>query len=182
MNSPFPHLPAESWELFLRDELAPEAALRIEAHLDACPECSRALEGADSSFLFRRLRLEAAPEGVFDGLWDSIEAEIQGPPSTAAGRAPRPPRLAFFGGAAAAAACLVIVVLLARRSPAPHEGEDKPNRAAVASTTATDPCPTALAASLRLTRDECLALYGNPIAAPEPPAVLISESLDLRGL
>lgn len=182
MNAHFPHLPAESWELFLRDELAQEAALRIEAHLDACPECSLALEGADPSFLFRRLRVEAAPEGAFDGLWDSIEAQIQDPPATAAGRVPRAPRLAFFGGAAAAAACLVIAVLVARRSPAPHEGEATPERGPVVSTTATDPCPTALAASLRLTRDECLALYGNPIAASEPPAVLISESLDLRGL
>ena len=54
MNPRMPHLPAQSWELFLRDELSAEATGRIEAHLADCAECSAALEREDPSFLFRR--------------------------------------------------------------------------------------------------------------------------------
>ena len=50
----FPHLPADSWELFLADELPESSKQKLESHLDDCSECRAVLELRDPSRIFRR--------------------------------------------------------------------------------------------------------------------------------
>lgn len=189
MTTAFPHLPAETWQRFLADELQDDARARVESHLDSCEACLAALEAADASFLFRRLRGEAAATGVLDGLWDDIAAEIRDLPA-GGGDASRPAWNARLLLAGVAAALAVVLSLGWMARPGQLDGAGmasaQPGGLAPArpspSSAPADPCPAVVAASLRLTREECAALYGGPIEAGEPAQVLVSASFDLRGL
>jgi anti-sigma factor RsiW len=185
MSSRFPHLPGETWDAFLRDELTEAAASRVDAHLRECADCHAALAREDASHLFRLLRDEPPPAGAFDGLMDAIEAEIHATPAL---RTARPTRRAFWLGSAAAAAILALATLGSWRAPTAPGSASRPTSASAqaplpaTAASPADPCPVMVAASLSLTREECAALYGGPIASTEPPQLMLSESLDLRGL
>ena len=165
----FPHLPAESWALFLADELPEGSALKLEEHLDACADCRASLLQADPSRMFRALRGARAPEGTWDGFWDDVEAEISRPAETPA-RIPMRGRLAFLAGVAASLAIAALLLVQARRGTEGQVARTEPA-----------PCP-AEAESLHLTHEECAALFGKPIVAPGPPEIVIDSHLDLRGL
>ena len=167
MSARFPHLPGESWDAFLDDRREGEAALRLERHLDGCAACRAALVAADPSRLFRDLRGLTAPASTWDGFWEAVEAEIAEAPAPSSSR--RTERLAFAAGLAATFLLLAMLGAKVARQPAAP-----PLRAE-------GPCP-ASAAHLHLSREECMALFGGPIEAREPPLVILRTDLDLRGL
>ena len=164
MSAPrFPHLPEESWSLYLDDALDGAARERVEAHVDACGECRRVLLMADPSFAFRSLR-GPAPEGTWDGFWDELRPQLA-PPE----RSLRPRLLRAAAIAAVLAGVAVLTVTMRQPPPAPSA----------------DPCAASSVAGLRLSRAltqaECEALYGAPLDEAEPEVVVIRD-LDLRGL
>lgn len=171
----FPHLPDEAWAAFLRDDLDDAAVDRIERHLIDCPACREILEAEDPVFLFRRLRDQPAPAGTWDGFWEALAPRLESRPRR------RSRFVADFARVAAVIVAGSILVLFATRIP--PIGGDTADLAvdAASGPSAGDPCPASVA-SLRLTRDECLALFGAPIEPAEPPQFVISESMDLRGL
>jgi hypothetical protein len=157
--SGFPHLPSESWEAYLDDRLEGAALARMEAHVDACADCRDALLLADPSRAFRALR---EPEPVaWDGFWEELRPQLGPPARTRSIR-----RRAITG--LLAAACAVLATGIAFRVSRPPARTE-------------DPCTRAAMAGLRLTHEECEALYGAPIEDPAPSRV-IREDLDLRGL
>lgn len=114
----FSHLPAEAWELYLRDELKGTSLVSIESHLDDCASCRRSLEQADPSFLFRRLRDLPLRENVLDGFWDDVRAELE--PATSAPKASfalRRERLGFLAGAATLLLAVLSLQVLPSSSP-----------------------------------------------------------------
>lgn len=166
MSPRFPHLPEDAWRAVLEDRASPETEARLDAHLDSCAECRDAFEAADPSRIFRRLRgLRVRPE-TFEGLWESIAAELpdRRPAADAEARARRSGSRALAAGMAAALAAAVLL-----RALAPSGGEG-----------AADPCAPPRVALLRLTPDECRALHALPLDGPVE--VIIDPSLDLRGL
>jgi len=191
----FPHLPAESWDLFLEERLPAESTRRLEEHLDACAECRRALEQADPSRLFRRLRgLEVRPE-VWDGFWEDLSAQLSAdapegddelatdmpagvsseatPPPSASRPATAPARRpAPWLAAAAALAVVTLAGVLATWGPT---GSEPPVIRADGS------CPPS-AAGLALSRDECAALFSDRLDRLQPQVVIVRADLDLRGL
>ena len=159
MSPAFPHLPQDAWTSYLEDGASAELVARIEAHLASCPECSEALMRADASRLFRLLR-EPAPPATWDGFWEELQPRLGPSPRARAAR-----RRVLVGAAAAAA--LVIAAFASHRAARPPA--------------VTDPCTQASLQKLRLTQEECQALYGGPIE-DEHPAAVVREDLDLRGL
>jgi anti-sigma factor RsiW len=174
----FPHLPAESWALFLDERLPSESTRRLERHLDACPECRQVLEQADPSRVFRRLRGLAVRPEIWAGFWDDLAPQL-GPRTAAAGPAAsgRPSdagaRRAPLGFAAGVAAALIGVVALVatQRGAAPPP----PARPSAGS------CPPS-AQALGLSRDECSALFSEMLDRLQPELVIVRADLDLRGL
>ena len=72
----FPHLPAESWELFVIERLPEASRRRLEEHLDGCKGCTAVLEARDPSRVFRRLQALEVREDRWQGAWESLRAEI----------------------------------------------------------------------------------------------------------
>jgi hypothetical protein len=164
----FPHLPAEAWQRLLADELDGPAERRLLDHAAGCEACRRALEDADPSRLFSRVRALAVRADVFDGFWEELAPELGPRPSRAAENARRG-RVGLLAGAAAAAVVLAALLLAPDLAPPP------PARVAA------DPCPPSHA-RLALTADECRALFGSPHDAALPPVLIVNPDLDLRGL
>lgn len=174
----FPHLPAESWELFLADRLPEPSTRRLEEHVARCPECRSVLERADPTRVFSRLRaLEVRPES-WEGFWEELAPRLVRRPartaSPAAGETAGPPSRGGLALAAGAAAALALVLGLAVMVGAP-------SREAGVPATGEEACPPRVAA-LGLTLEECLALHGHAIVPAGPPEVIIRPDLDLRGL
>ena len=165
----FPHLPAESWDLFLEGSLPEAAEARIEQHLAGCDECRAALVEADPSRIFRSLREAPSPEVSWDGFWEGLEAEIASDVPAQRG-ATRGSWLALLGGVAASVGLAVILLMHAHRTPP-----------VIVATADDHHCP-AEADKLHLTREECAALFGQPIASQAKPEVIVDAALDLRGL
>jgi hypothetical protein len=183
-SRPFPHLPADAWELFLRDELPGPSERKLEDHLDECPECVSVLEERDPSRIFRRLRgLQVRAdkaEDVWSGFFEGIAREIQSTDdSTQDARAPRSRRVPSgrqtwrerTGYLAGVASFVLAVVLF-------HDGT--PLRQA----TTTLPCPPDVIASSTLQQplscEEYQSLYEVRFEAPSQ--VVIVPNLDLETL
>lgn len=155
----FPHLPAEGWELYLEGELSGASLDSIESHLEGCADCRRALELADPSFLFRRLRDVPLQDGVLDGLWDEVRAEIADRPRRERARE----RFALFAGAAT----LLLAVFTFQALPT----REAPSRLADA-----EAC-----ARFELTQDECRDLFVEA-RFDEEPVLRVEASADLAEL
>lgn len=152
----FPHLPAEAWELFLRDALDGPSLQSLENHLAGCAACSRSLEQADASFLFRRLREVPLREDALDGLWAEVRAELR-PADAPAGRTRE--RFALLAGAATVLlAALTLQALLPGGTPS------------------LEPC-----AQLALSSDECRDLFLD-VSFDEEPTLFVQTSADLAEL
>lgn len=162
MSASFPHLPAEAWQSYLDDEAGASLVGSIEQHLAECPACESTLVEVDPTRLFRKLRVPA-PIVVWDGFLDDVTAEIQ--------RQERASRRSHIALMAGIAATLVVAVVLAV-APAREGG---PSQAASDG----DPCPQ-IAMKLKLSPEECRALFARPIAGS--PELIIEADLDLRGL
>ncbi len=156
----FPHLPAEAWERFLADTLEGEAHARMDDHVRDCEPCRRELLRRDPSRAFRALRAPAPP-ATWDGFWEDLAPRL-GPSAAARNRQRR--QMAALLGAAASVAMVAALGHLVRQEPA------------------TDPCATTTLAQLKLTPDECAALFSGPIESPDEPVVIVNRSLDLGAL
>jgi hypothetical protein len=151
----FPHLPAEAWELYLRDELTGPSLESIESHLAGCGDCSRALEQADPSFLFRRLRDLPLREQALTGFWDDVRSEIE---PAAPARSSRRERFALLAGAATVLLGVLMLQLLPQTS------------------SSTEPC-----LQLALSSSECRSLFQD-VRFDDEPALFVETSADLAGL
>ena len=170
----FPHLPAEGWELFLRDELSGPSLLSVESHLDGCAACRQALEAADPSRLFRRLRGLPVKEEALAGLWESVRAEIQAPALDGSGRpgldgpartVRRRERVALFAGAATLALAAVLLSVAVPDDEAARSSIFRP-----------EPC-----VQLALSSEECRGLFVDVSFDAEPPLV-VAAAIDLSEL
>jgi hypothetical protein len=158
----FPHLPAESWELYLGDRLDGDACERVERHVDDCATCRAILYEADPSRAFRLLRAPA-PDGTWDGFWDELRPQL----TPAAAR----PRRALRLIAGLAAALLVgSVATIALHSQRPVRVAEP------------DPCENGrvVGDGVKLTTAECHALFGRPLEGQ--PELVVIHDLDLKGL
>jgi hypothetical protein len=154
------------------------------------------LEDEEPAAIFRRLRGLEVREEALEGLWEGVAAGIAAEPAAAraaSSDAPRIRRAGLLGFGAGAAAVIVALAVgwqagfRSRTGPWSDAGARSGTQAAAARTetdagTATEAasssaCPESIA-SLALTREECLALFGTPIEAPFERI----EALDLRGL
>lgn len=191
MTAPFPHLPRESWERYLSDELGEVAAERIEAHLASCPPCRHVLEAQDPTRVFRRLRGLRVREERWEGFWDGIRAEMRRPqedgeptPELPSTRQPtrHGGRLRGLAAAAVVVACAAVAWTALRPDEKPSVAAGRPGTSTTApgSGTETIPCPPAMA-HLNLTRRECEEL-ARPIHLSPETDVIIRPDLDLRDL
>ena len=168
MTTPtFPHLPAEGWELYLRDELQGSSLRSVEAHLDDCADCRLALEAADPSRIFRRLRDLPVSESVLDGLCDDVLAEIS------RGDVQRPVAVPSRGrerlGLLAGVATLVLCVMLVQSGRGPSNGGET-------AATAPEACTR-----LALSSDECRDLFQDARFDDEP-LLVVPAAADLTEL
>ena len=174
----FPHLPDETWDAFLGDLLPTEAEARVKRHLEECAGCRASLRAADPTRVFGVLRGLDVRRETWEGFWEGVSARLDPLPAHASQPMTGARRASLAIAGLAAAAVVAVVLLRSPDSRGPSPGLADAGR--VVDTV--DPCPASVA-SLRLTRQECEALFGEGSGArPETAEVVLSSTMDLRGL